>query len=59
MSMKRDLMKKEAEAFKLAEDAYFKACNTSDPQDWMTAALYAQQHRNVLVYLRRSFPEED
>jgi hypothetical protein len=39
---------KEQFLFKAAEDAYFKAGRTSDPQDWLEAALLAQQHRNAL-----------
>lgn len=44
---------KELELFKLAEEAYFKACESSDPQHWMEAALLAQQHRNALRELRK------
>jgi hypothetical protein len=43
-----DLAKAEIEAFAHAEKAYFKACESSDPQHWMEAALLAQQHRNAL-----------
>jgi len=42
----------EQEMFKVAEDAYYKACETSEPQHWMEAAMFAQQHRNALVKLR-------
>jgi len=43
----------EAQMFKVAEDAYFKACETSDPQHWMEAAMLAQQHRNALNKMRK------
>jgi hypothetical protein len=39
----------ERKLFKLAEDAYFKAGRTSDPEDWLQAGLLAQQHRNALT----------
>jgi hypothetical protein len=42
----------EQKMFKIAEDAYFKAAESSDPQHWMEAALFAKQHRNALVKLR-------
>ena len=38
--------------FRVAERAYFKAAETSDPQDWLQAGLMAQQHRNALTKLR-------
>lgn len=34
-------------AWKHFDKAYSKACNSSQPQDWMDAALLAQQARNT------------
>ena len=48
-----DYAQLEKDAFKVAEVAYFKACETSDPQHWMEAAMFAQQHRNALMKLRK------
>ncbi len=47
MTIKTDL-ELEIEAFEYAEKAYWKACETSDSQNWMKAACFAQQHRNTL-----------
>jgi hypothetical protein len=38
--------------FGVAERAYFKACDTSNPEDWHQAGLMAQQHRNALAKAR-------
>lgn len=43
-----DVIENEQKAYKWAKDAYFKACETSNPQHWMEAAMLAQQHRNAL-----------
>src|SRR5712671_2942414 len=37
--------------FEAAATAYFKACESSNPQHWMEAAMLAQQHRNELTKL--------
>lgn len=42
--------------FGIAERAYFKAAETSDPQDWLHAGLIAQQHRNALTRARAAAP---
>ena len=50
--MNKDNTDYEQKMFETAEKAYFKACETSDPQHWMEAALLAQQHRNAIRKLR-------
>ena len=45
---------KERFLFTEAENAYFKAGETSRPEDWLQAALLAKQHRNALERARSS-----
>ncbi|MHB8272687.1 hypothetical protein [Bradyrhizobium sp.] len=48
---REELAENERLLFHAAEDAYFKAAETSNPQDWLGAGLLAKQHRNALARL--------
>ncbi len=46
-----NLRQREQFLFKESERLYLAACESSEPNDWMAAAMLAKQHRFALVKL--------